>query len=57
MHKLNIGLYATIWMFLESFIELVLKSKFITVIRVTVSDYFPLLILFKPGLAILAAAS
>ena len=57
MHKMNIGLYATIWMFLESFIELVLKSKFITVIRVTVSDYFPPLILFKPGLAILAAAS
>ena len=57
MHKLNIGLYATIWMFLESFIELVLKSKVITVIRVTVSDYFPPLILFKPGLAVLAAAS
>lgn len=57
MHKMHIGLYATIWMFLESFIELVLKSKFITVIRVTVSDYFPPLILFQPGLAILAAAS
>ena len=57
MHKLNIGLYASIWMFLENFIELALKSKFITVIRITVSDYFPPFILFKPGLAILAAAS
>ena len=27
MHKLNIGLYVSIWMFLESFIELALKSN------------------------------